>query len=403
MSSRHVDENLPLLARPAGGVPDVIDTTASLAEVADLLASGTGPVAVDAERASGIRYGDRAFLIQLKRTDSGIVLIDPEALPDLRQVDAALSGVEWILHAATQDLPCLADRGMTPSALFDTELAARLLGAERFGLAALVGNELGVRLAKEHSYVDWSKRPLPLDWLNYAALDVEVLIELRESLARQLRETGKDEFARQEFEHLLGFQRRVHAEPWRRISGLGTVKSRRALARARQLWLDRDAAASSRDIAPTRLLRDRLLVALSDPKVRTIDDIYRLPGGKELSGRAAADVLHSLQRADALPDAQLPPRRQPQPKTGPRADREVAKARTEKMRAAVGAVADDLEMPHDVLLTPRIVKSLAAERHVGDVADVEAYLAASSARPWQIERTAEVLAEAAHAADHATA
>ncbi|MFB9777968.1 ribonuclease D [Brevibacterium otitidis] len=399
MSSRHVDENLPLLARPAGGVPEVIDTPAALHEAISALAAGTGPVAIDAERASGIRYDDRAFLIQLKRAGSGIMLIDPEALPDLTELSAALDGVEWVLHAATQDLPCLADRGMRPAALFDTELAARMLGAERFGLAALVGSELGVRLAKEHSYVDWSTRPLPLDWLNYAALDVELLVELRDALATQLCDAGKDEFARQEFAHLLGFEKRVHTDPWRRISGLGSVRNRRALARARQLWLDRDAAAAKQDLAPGRLLRDRLLVALTKAKVRTIDDIYAVPGGKELSGKQAAEVLHSLQRADALPAAELPPLRAPQQNAGPRADREVAKARSERMRAAVRAVAEEMEMPHEVLLTPRLVKSLANEPVVGDTAAVEDYLQAGQARPWQIERTAAVLAEAAAAAD----
>src|SRR5665811_474404 len=93
----------------------------------------------------------------------------------LKIVDEALSGVEWILHAASQDLPCLSELGMWPDKLFDTELAARLSGLPRVGLAAVIENLLGLGLAKEHSAVDWSTRPLPQSWLGYAALDVEVL------------------------------------------------------------------------------------------------------------------------------------------------------------------------------------------------------------------------------------
>src|SRR6185312_16420836 len=144
-------------------------------------------------------YGHRAFLVQLRRRGAGTVLIDPVACPDLSALDAALAGTEAVLHAASQDLPCLADLGYRPRQLFDTELAGRLLGYPRVGLGTLVTEVLGLTLEKSHSAADWSTRPLPAEWLKYAALDVEVLVELRNSLAEQLAEQGKTEWARQEF------------------------------------------------------------------------------------------------------------------------------------------------------------------------------------------------------------
>src|SRR5579863_1866182 len=177
--------SVPLL-EPKDGLPPLISTDEALAEATDRLRAGTGPVAVDAERASGFRYGHRAFLVQFRRRGAGTVLIDPIACPDLSAIDAILADAEAVLHAASQDLPCLADLGYRPRRLFDTELAGRLLGYPRVGLGPLVETVLGLALEKGHAAADWSTRPLPEDWLRYAALDVEVLVDLRDALAAQL-------------------------------------------------------------------------------------------------------------------------------------------------------------------------------------------------------------------------
>ncbi|MCZ2827045.1 ribonuclease D [Modestobacter sp. VKM Ac-2981] len=192
----------PLLA-PRDGLPPVIETSTALVAYADALAAGSGPVAVDAERASGYRYGQSAYLVQLRRAGAGTGLIDPVPLPDLTAVQTAIGDAEWVLHAANQDLPCLAELGLVPARLFDTELAARLAGLPRVGLGAVVESLLGLSLQKGHSAADWSTRPLPADWLVYAALDVEVLVELRDALAQILEEQGKTEWARQEFAAIL--------------------------------------------------------------------------------------------------------------------------------------------------------------------------------------------------------
>jgi ribonuclease D len=172
------------LPHPAEGVPNLAVSVREIEEAARLLDRGRGPFAVDAERASGFRYSNRAYLIQVRRAGAGTVLIDPvshgaDPLTALRPVAEVLGSDEWILHSADQDLPCLAEVGMRPPALYDTELAGRLAGFDRVNLATMVERLLGFGLAKGHGAADWSKRPLPAEWLNYAALDVELLMELR--------------------------------------------------------------------------------------------------------------------------------------------------------------------------------------------------------------------------------
>src|SRR6476620_4954905 len=204
----------------ADGVPHVVETERELARAADAVASGEGPVAIDAERASGYRYGQRAYLVQVRREGAGTWLIDPVGCPDLSPLDEAIGAAEWILHAATQDLACLAEVGLRPRQLFDTELAARILGLPRVGLAAVVEHYLGLSLAKEHSAVDWSTRPLPEPWLLYAALDVEVLVEVRDHIEAELEAQDKVEWARQEFDALTSFTGpAAKVDPWRRTSG----------------------------------------------------------------------------------------------------------------------------------------------------------------------------------------
>ena len=242
------------------GLPPVIETDADLAALCERVRAGTGPVALDAERASGYRYSSRAYLVQIRREGSGSALVDPIAFSSLTPLQEAIGDAEWILHAASQDLPCLAEIGLRPTSLFDTELAGRLLGYPRVGLATLVETLLGFRLKKEHSAVDWSTRPLPKPWLEYAALDVEVLLELRESLLAQLLAEDKEGWARQEFDHLLGFSPTVREEAWRRTGGLHRVRGRRALAAVRALWETRNEIAERRDVTPTRILPDAAIV-----------------------------------------------------------------------------------------------------------------------------------------------
>ena len=171
-----------LVSAPAEPLRPVVEDERRLRELVASVADGHGPIAIDAERASGFRYGQKAYLVQLRRAGSGTWLIDPVMCPDLSELQDVIADVEWVLHAATQDLPCLADLGLHPTRLFDTELGSRLAGRPRVGLAAAMEHYLGITLAKEHSAQDWSTRPLPEPWLVYAALDVEVLVDLRDAV-----------------------------------------------------------------------------------------------------------------------------------------------------------------------------------------------------------------------------
>ncbi len=389
---------LRALDAPRDGVPPVVATPEALAEAVAALAAGHGPVAVDAERASGHRYGQRAFLVQLRREGTGTVLLDPAALPDLSAVGGALAGAEWVLHAASQDLPCLADVGLRPDTLFDTELGSRLAGLERVGLAAVVEELLGLSLAKEHSAVDWSVRPLPEPWLRYAALDVEVLVDLRDALADELEQQGKLDWARQEFAALAASAPAApRTDPWRRTSGMHRVRTRRQLAVVRELWWARDALAREQDVSPGRIIPDSSIVeaALAQPTTRRA--LVALTAFTGRGSRRHADRwAETVQRALALPDADLPPQHLPTEGPPPPrlwADRDpAAAARLARARTALAAVAAEHALPVENLVPPDAIRRLCwAPPEPLDADAVRVGLRERGARPWQVELTAGAL------------
>jgi ribonuclease D len=169
----------------------LVDKQELLEDFCKTLETFPEPYALDAERASGFKYSQRAYLLQISAATSDIYLIDPIAMTDLTPLRNLLNNKSWILHAATQDLPCLYELGLKPGEIFDTELAARLMSLPHVGLGGLLEDELEITLDKEHSAADWSKRPLPQDWLIYAALDVEFLHQLRKILIEKLTASNK--------------------------------------------------------------------------------------------------------------------------------------------------------------------------------------------------------------------
>ncbi|MBK8757290.1 MAG: HRDC domain-containing protein [Actinomycetales bacterium] len=386
----------PLLS-PADGIPDVVADERTLVVAAQALADGTGPVAIDAERASGHRYGQHAYLVQLRREGAGTWIVDPVACPDLGPIAEAISGIEWVLHAATQDLPCLREVGLHPTALFDTELGARLAGLPRVGLGASVEHYLGLSLAKEHSAVDWSKRPLPEPWLRYAALDVEVLVELRDRLAADLQAQGKDDWARQEFAALVDFAGPpVRVDPWRRTSGMHKVRRRRTVAVVRELWLARDRIAQRRDISPGRVLPDAALMALALDPPKDAAAIGASSHARSAARHSKAWV-EAIQKAMALPDTALPPLTLPS--TGPPpprlwSDRDpVAARRLADARAMLGDFAVTRQLPLENLLSPDTLRRAlwTPPLELTETAFAEA-LTTLGARRWQVEIVAPVLA-----------
>ena len=370
-----------------------------LRRITEAFAAGSGPIAVDAERASGFRYSQRAYLVQMRRAGAGTALIDPIPLGgDLSDLAPALTGPEWVLHAASQDLPCLAEVGLAPSGLFDTELAARLAGLPRVGLGPLVEQLLGLSLEKGHGAADWSRRPLPEEWLVYAALDVEVLIDLRDRLAHMLAEQGKLEWALQEFEAVRTAPPPVpRPEPWRRLSGIHKLRKPRMLAAARALWEARDRLASERDIAPGRVLPDAAIIAAAAEAPQSPRDLAAMPVFRGRSQRRLTSYwFAALRQAAGLNPAELP--RASAPSDGPPpvsrwADREPdAAARLAAARAALAGVAEQWSIPVENLLQPDLLRRMCWNPpHDGDIGSA---LRAGGAREWQIELLAPRLEQA---------
>jgi ribonuclease D len=381
----------------------VVSDAAELAAVAERLARGSGPIAVDAERASGYRYSQRAYLVQVRRDPVGTVLIDPIGIPHSAFVTLAqaLGGAEWVLHAASQDLPCLADIGLAPSALFDTELAGRLAGFERVGLAAIIERTLGFQLRKGHGAADWSARPLPQDWLTYAALDVELLVPLRDALHAELSAQGKLEWAHEEFEAVrLAAPPAPRAEPWRRTSGIHRIRRPRQLAAIRELWHARDELAHRRDVAPGRVLPDSAMVdaAVADPT--TAAELVLLPVFRGRAQRRLAQVWSdALARARDLPRSELPevnPASDGPPPPNRWGDKDPAAAtRLAAARTGLTQLAQRHRLPLENLLQPDLVRRLCWQPPATqDESAIDDALAAGGARRWQRRLTVPVLAAA---------
>lgn len=399
--ARAASESTPASAEPAPRTLalKVIDTREAYLEAVDVIAAGYGPIAVDAERASGFKFSQRAYLIQLYRRGAGSFLFDPPAIGSFAELNDAISREEWILHAASQDLACLREVGLDPRVIFDTELAARLLGIPRVGLGSVVEEFLGIHLKKEHSAADWSRRPLPESWLEYAALDVELLPDLRDKLAELLIENSKAVIAAQEFEATRAKEPKpVAAEPWRRLTGVHSLRNPRNVAVARSLWMARDALAREIDVSPGRLVPDASLVAAA----RVLPESKReLAALKEFSGRASRTEIDrwwaALEEGKAATDLPVNRRSEdtlPPPRSwgdrNPEAD-----VRLKAARAALAELSEFVNIPVENLLTPEILRRIAWTPPEPVTAEaVSTALSELGARPWQLELTAQPIAQA---------
>ena len=402
--------SLTALGKPVSPI-HLIATPDALAWAIEILAKATGPLAIDAERASGFKYSQRAYLIQIKAKSSDIFLIDPTSDDRLveskafKELRAVLATHEWILHAATQDIPCLAELGLKPKSIFDTELAGRLAGELRVGLGSLVESQLGIGLAKEHSAADWSTRPLPESWLNYAALDVELLHELRTSLQKTLEDQGKTSWAQQEFEALLSFKPKSQKpDRWRGITGLSKVSDQLSLEIARQLWVSREELAIKMDLSPGRLIPDSAILAAAVAKTRTKPELASL---RAFTGRASRSYLdywwqaiQSAQKATSLPSVKaerteaIPNHRNWAAKF-PEADRRLRHA-----RFALTEISTTNNLPLENLLTPDILRQICFDPpEPSNLESVREVLESFGARSWQVDLTAEAISESINRLD----
>ncbi|MEO7147887.1 MAG: HRDC domain-containing protein [Terrimesophilobacter sp.] len=382
---------------------DVIDNRKDYLTAVEAIGAGTGAIAIDAERASGFRYSQRAYLIQVFRRDAGVFLFDPPAIGPMDELQSAVGDTEWVLHAASQDLACLREVGLDPAKIFDTELGARLAGLPRVGLGSVVEELLGIHLAKEHSAADWSTRPLPQSWLVYAALDVELLVDVRDAVAALLASQGKSQIAAEEFEATLAKEvKPSNPEAWRRLSTLHTIRQARNLAVAKELWLARDEYAREIDTAPGRLLPDKSIVAAARVLPESRADLTKL---REFNGRASRSELPrwwaAIETGMACED--LPPLRVhndslPPPRAwvdrNPEAD-----ARLKAARAAMSSLSDTLAIPVENLLTPELLRRLAwSPPEPLSSESIRGALASSGARQWQLDATTEPILAAFFAA-----
>jgi ribonuclease D len=380
-------------------VVHVISTRDEYLAAVEKIGAGHGPIAIDAERASGFRYSQRAYLIQIYRRGAGTFLFDPPPIGDFSELNAAIEDEEWILHAASQDLTCLREIGLNPKRIYDTELGARLAGLPRVGLGTVVEDLLGIHLAKEHSAADWSTRPLPQAWLVYAALDVELLVDLREKMGELLEADGKTFIADQEFASVAKRDFTiVRVEPWRRLSGLASIRGQRGLAVARELWEARDAYAREIDTAPGRLVPDAALTAAAKALPATKRDLSAI---KEFTGRASRSQLDrwwaAIERGMAttdLPATRAPGESIPAPRIwsdrNPEADKRLKAA-----RASLTELSEFFHIPLENLLTPDTLRRVAwAPPAELTVETVSAALAELGARPWQVDATAQKIVDA---------
>ena len=397
---------VPLLA-PAEGVPQLIADEPTFEKALRELELGTGPFAIDAERASGFKFSARAYLIQIKRQGGGLHLIDPIPFGPNHQLfiklNTLLQSDEVILHASTQDLPCLRELGINPKKLFDTELGGRIAGLPRVGLGPLLESLMEVSLAKEHSAADWSQRPLPQEWLNYAALDVELLVELREKVYGLLASANKWEWAREEFQAILDAPPPPpRVDPWRRTSGMHKIKKRNQLAIVRALWTVRNEIAQEVDISQGRLLSDAAIVEIASvahvKPLKTKKDLERALRPLGLRARwmeNAASWISAISDALALAEEQWPQVRTDSDSLPPlkiwRERFPDKYAPLTHAKALLSAKAVELSIPLENMITPEYIRRICWNAPKGEVARA---LATLGARSWQIEIAAPILESA---------
>lgn len=394
---------MPLPHRYSPGAEYVLATTPEeYQRAADALARGRGPFAIDTERASAYRYDDRAFLVQIFRRDAGTFLLAPEGhRNELQQALApVINGGDWIVHAAPEDLPSLAELGLFPGTLFDTALAGRIAGYDKPNLGAMVEEFCGVQLEKGHGREDWSEVPLPQEWLEYAAEDVLYLNELAEAQAELLASTGKLDIADEEFAFIVAeySEWEPTRKSWRDLKGISHLRSRESLAVARAVWEARDRTARENDISPSQLLPNKVLLAIAKELPRTPRELGALPGFPRRRRGAVQSWFSVLEAVYGSDPAGWPVKLQHNDETEPPGKSAWQRHHPDSwefvqaMRSAVAYTAGQLDMQPEVLITPATLRqavwTVTNEPGPWTTHRVAVMLRALGAREWQIAEVA---------------
>jgi len=406
----------PLLA-PRHGTPEIVATESEYEKVITALSKGEGPIAIDAERASGYRYSQRAYLIQIYRKGGGLHLIDPIPLKDSKlwqRFNTEFSDTQWVIHASTQDLPCLIEVGLKPKQLFDTELGARIAGCPKVGLGALAESLLELALAKEHSAVDWSIRPLRPEWIVYAALDVDILLDIKEKVEQLLIDQNKLKWAEQEFASIIKnyqnyeFTDAPKSDRWRRTSGMHKVRDRLSMTIIRDLWLSRDELARELDLAPGRVLGDEAIVELAIKRPDNLEEVAKVIGWRtRLEAPPFSRWLKVLTASLKTPIAEQVELRVTSQSMPPikiwKEKNPLGYARLTHARAALIELSQQLQIPSENLITPEYVKRICWQEPPSDMSDYESFVAGEltrlGARSWQVEQVVSLIAPALSATE----
>ena len=267
-------------------------------------------VALDTEGASFHRFVDRIYLLQLSTREKTAV-IDPLSVGRPERLGALLEDkrIEKVLHDADYDLRLLhQDYGWHARNVFDTRIAAQLLGLTSFGLAALLDKYFGVRLDKKHQRADWSMRPLTAGMLDYAAQDTMYLLELRDRMRESLERVGRWEWAVEEFQRLEGlrWEDEDASSAFFRVKGAREL-SRRELARLRELVQWRDSVAAELDRATFRVAANEVLLEAARRVPKTTSELLEIKGvPRALVERRGRELLDAIKRGDAVREADLP-------------------------------------------------------------------------------------------------
>ena len=342
-------------------------------------------IAVDTEGASFHKFLDRIYLLQLSTHDRSAI-IDPIPTGKLERLGALLEdrAVQVIFHDADYDLRLLRqDYGWKVTNIFDTRIAAQLLGIKSFGLAALLHQYFDVKLDKKHQRADWSMRPLPDDMLEYAAQDTKFLLRLRDHLHSQLEAKGRLEWAKEEFSLLENIQWEPGPDPdaFLRIKGARDL-TRRELALLRELAAWRDEAARHLDRATFRVIGNEALLEISHVAPKTMQELTQIKGApRALMERAGSEVLAAVKRGLAVPEAELPKF----PKSlrwnkDPDFDDRVA-----RLKAVRDEAADRLQLDPGVLGSRERLEAVARRNptSISDFADIP------ELRRWQVKEMGE--------------
>ena len=347
--------------------------------------SGVREIAVDTEGASFHRFIDRIYLLQITTREHSAIIDPlpigmPKALGDILQDPQ----VEVVFHDADYDLRLVhQDYGWHVNHIFDTRIAAQLLGIKAFGLAALLEQFFGVKLDKKHQRADWSLRPLTQGMLDYAAQDTKHLLDLRDELKARLEKLGRWEWAREEFERLEGtkWEDEDTSLAFLRIKGARDL-SRRELALLRELVPWRDSVAKEVDRATFRVMGNEVLleIARTAPKsVRELSTLKGMPRG--ILDRGAHSILAAVQRGLEVAEDHLP--RFPRAQRWEREDD--FDSRVSKLKSVRDAAATRLNLDPGVLCSRERLEAIVRKRpeSLGDLEDVPGL------RRWQIAEMGE--------------